>query len=453
MPTALEVAQSTNAFLAGEDPGPEYRTKYNNTNIVGYTPGGSQNIPLLHARNALIYHHHRKEYPKVRGILDAWVEYSKCKFMTTETFSCNIYFAWILESITVAHAFAVHHRYDAAKEGLVRHLNTAAALCALSSGWIKIPGGPHWLAGYPCSMTGARSWNGPAEYMLSSSSFPGGWVGEYLGMEPATWINNGLVDLLSRYSFPFVYSPPFVDIIRNKGKEGDYAEMQAVLDAGPRSLTKAKIFRTDKSVFWGNITSINTGSTCWLPGKGWTTGKNECLDMIYDAKDPRSMWLSVDRPRRKWGVKGEGMFYQNDEGLYYAAQRVGQRGDKHIPRNSWWNETTGTDETGFRNLHIPGHPLVEVDIHPNGYKITLEGDPPGNGNGGPPPPPPPPSNGGGWHTIVMDKAHLKFRDAEAVEALKIINDGGNHLPIHEVAFLPEELAEIKYELERIVNEL
>ena len=75
------------------------------------------------------------------------------------------------------------------------------------------------------------------------------------------------------------------------------------------------------------------------------------------------------------------------------------------------------------------------------------------GNGGPPPPPPPPSNGGGWHTIVMDKAHLKFRDAEAVEALKIINDGGNHLPIHEVAFLPEELAEIKYELERIVNEL
>lgn len=73
-----------------------------------------------------------------------------------------------------------------------------------------------------------------------------------------------------------------------------------------------------------------------------------------------------------------------------------------------------------------------------------------NGNGEPPPPPPP--NGGpGWHTISGVKGDLKFTTTMAQAALGAINSGGNHFPVSQVACMPQELAYVKAELERILT--
>ena len=260
MPTALEYAEATLDFLDGKDPGPEYRTKYNNTNIVGYQPAGSQNIPLVQARNALIYNRVRKM--SNIGLLDAWEEYAKLNFMTTETFSCNIYAAWILESIQVAHAAAEYYQHPA-EAGLRNHLQTAMALAALASGWKENTAG---FDGYPCVITGARSWNGPARYMTSASSFWSGWMQHQL-FGTSDRFYNGLARLFN-YKIPFVGNvSPFLKIVDKQYTDWDLELMQSILDVGPKPGIFAKIIRTDKSVFFGCETSVNTGSTCFLPAK------------------------------------------------------------------------------------------------------------------------------------------------------------------------------------------
>jgi hypothetical protein len=64
------------------------------------------------------------------------------------------------------------------------------------------------------------------------------------------------------------------------------------------------------------------------------------------------------------------------------------------------------------------------------------------------PPPPPPSDGG-WDTVVMDNAHLKFTGEDAEKALADINAGENHIDVSKVAFLPEDLAQLKRKLEAL----
>lgn len=69
----------------------------------------------------------------------------------------------------------------------------------------------------------------------------------------------------------------------------------------------------------------------------------------------------------------------------------------------------------------------------------------------PPPPPPPPPNGGGWHSIETRRSVLKFNTATAQLALDEINAGNNHITITQVALYPEELAQVKRDLERILG--
>lgn len=64
-------------------------------------------------------------------------------------------------------------------------------------------------------------------------------------------------------------------------------------------------------------------------------------------------------------------------------------------------------------------------------------------------PPDDPPGTPGWYTVNMDNAYLKFTGTEKDAALAVINAGGNHVPIHSVAFEPQELQELKLKLERL----
>jgi len=436
MPTALDFADATKDFFKGEDPGPEYRTKYDANNVVGNQRSGSQNIPLVQARNALVYHQYRGNTSAVIDILDAWEEYAKLPFMTSETFSCNIYMAWILESIQVAHAAARKHAHQA-HSGLNRHLLTAMSLLSFASGWKRNMEG---FDGYPCVMTGARSWNGPHRYMVSASSFGSGWLAAQLLLSKPGWFYNGLKSVFG-YVMPIDTVTPYYGVVRNTFTESDIQYLQTNLDLGPRSSVSATVVRTDQSVFWGNHNSINTGSTCFLPGKGWTIGENPCEGHMW-SPDKSSMWLSVDRPARKWGGTVNGKLTLGDKGLLYEATRVASHKDREYPPNTYWDELKQQDVSGWRSISVPGVPKWVLSITPSGYKIYQPGDTVVV---------PPLPDSGGWHTIETDKAFLKFTNAEAAEALRIINDGGNHLPIHKVALLPNELHQVKLLLEDILK--
>jgi len=399
MPTALEVHSSRKDFFVGKDPGVAYRAgpgdpypvRYDGENIVGHSKGGSQNYGPMAGANALVHWENKGNRGKVNEILDAWGEYAKLDYLTTEWACCNIYIAFISMGVmTAADMAAKVGRKDLA-ESLWKHTRTGAVLSALSAGWKPNPG-PKGFGGHPVTMCGSRSFSGRIMYELSCDTFACSALAYYTGMDPvpATSMEKAQQQYFKIQNIWGATSEAravLKRVILNQYSEADLDLCIAWLNDGPGFAADAAIIRTTNMVAWCNLSSVNTGSTSYIPAKAW-----------YAGTAPESRWgipknhgvCTVDYPRRAWGGRVVGELVDGG----YRAQRVTVHPKRRPPKdsvwryqpNSWFDETKPEGENnrpGWSSLAFAGDPRLDLRVGRAGVQLVYP-------DGVEPPPPPPP---------------------------------------------------------------
>lgn len=459
MPSASQIAEAVVDFLEHRDPGPEYRAgpgegrwHYDPINIVGNTSSGSQNWGPMLGGNALLHWHNKKNWKRVNEILDAWAEYAKLDLLTSEFATSNIYLFWILYWINIAYVVALMMGRPALAASLLLHLRSARVLMALSSGWRKNPSG---FDGYPCCMTGARSWNTPVRYMVTTSSFGSGELSRGIGLFPSRG-NDQLAKWSKRSNVAgstAIDREVLAHIVHNRLTKERLALCLQWLREGPGFKANASIIRTSEMVAWCNETTINTGSTSYMMAKAWySKDRPSYYDRHKWVKDKNSAWVTVDPPGRTKGAKCQGRITASG----YEAQRMGPRKWKNgfvTMAESWFDELKGKEVPGWRKqLEFHGELKLHLRVGKHGIAVVY---PDGDVVAPPPPPddgteePPPPPGGPGWHTIKTAPAHLKFTNAAAEAAEGVLGSGGNHIQVSKVALEPAQAAQVLADLKRI----
>jgi len=397
--TALEVHSSRKKFFAGQDPGVEYRAgpgdpypvRYDGQNIVGNKPAGSQNYGPMAGANALVHWENKGNRGKVNEILDAWEGYARLDYLTTEWACCNIYIAFISMGVTTAADMAAKVGRKDLAEALWKHTRTGAVLSALSAGWKSNPG-PGGFGGHPVTMCGSRSFSGRIMYELSCDTFACSALAYYTGMDPvpATSMEKAqqqYFKIQNIWGATSEVRAVLKRMILNQYTDTDLELCIAMLRDGPGFAADAAIIRTSNMVAWCNLSSVNTGSTSYIPAKAW-----------YAGTAPKSRWgiplnhgvCTVDYPRRAWGGRVVGEFVDGG----YRAQRVTVHSKRRPPKdsvwryqpNSWFDETKPEGQNnrpGWSSLALTGDLRLDLRVGRSGVQLVYP-------DGEPPPPPPPP---------------------------------------------------------------
>lgn len=444
-------------------------TKHNEAPISDYmrhlggpaiTDGpGSDNIPVIctavHLANLRRLGQRQKEFDQLERV----ERYLKLPWMDKEPGSRNAYSELITEGVECFYASAAFHGDTAISDAAMRWLRATYTATALGSFAASPDGnwaGPYiTLCGARCGASRVGEDNGKRWYSDWMPRAP--WfmedhplsnrLGTLLGLRPHAFV----ADLYTGYKRLFSVDiqhdigGPFKAIVR-KLVDGhwDVNALEALSSIpGPR--IGFTFIRAANGASTVAHSAINYGSTSMLYGLASWDHKPGWPGTKIGARwgTPHQTWLMLDDPRWRQqdreGRMAHVLVEEDDEGILWATGRR-QDGVAFDERTYSMREAPHG-----KRLELPSKAPISWRVVWNrdgakvyGDDIIIE-------------PPLPPSGKPGWHSIETDNAHLKFTNSMAAASLSIINRGGNHFPVSEVALPPGELAALQRELLKIVG--
>jgi len=363
------------AAIRGEDIPVEHMTGWHPETIVTDPAGGSDNYQTLWGSNRAwwAYHHNRSELDRV---LDAWAGYASIPFMQDEAWTSHVYLPWKEQRAVDVRGIASHVGRDDVADAMLPLLKSFRAQAALSSGWQRLTTGEDWLKGYPCMMTGARSFASPPgpdgtrrypdgrplepwKWMTSRGTFAGYMMLQAMGyvavpreirnqLGPDAWEKCHGVTAAEKSALR--------RICRDQASSNDILMALDAINDGPRFKNSADIIRTNKAVAWFNPKSFNQGSTHFMYFKIWFANRrpaNSYWDRIFWSTDEKVGWGAADTSMRKNGRRGVAVLIDEGDRVRLRCQN----------NDGTWHHIEDGDKPGWFEAEIPGAIQIHVKLH------------------------------------------------------------------------------------------
>lgn len=419
---------------------------------------GSDNIPVICTAVAIARAQQIGNVKDLSQHLDRVERYLALPWMDREPGSRNAYSELITEGVECYYAAATKTGRDALAMAAKSWLDATYAAVALGA-YPGVPDG-NWTGPY-ITLTGARSGasrKGPDGKRWYEDGVPrppwffedhplSNRLGVLLGAQPHAFVK----DLYEGYKRLFgvdvraSFGPEFRKMCRDLvGGQWNPMALTALRGIpGPR--IPFSFLRASNGAATVAHTAIQYGSTSMMYAlAAWDEAPSGSINALARRwGQPHLTMLLLDNPKfRTQPMDGRAahasLHHQSSDGYKVVGIRQDKQAyDEH--RNDMVHRPQG------KSMPLPSKdPRWLVLWNKDGAVEILNED-------GPPPPPPPPGGGNGWHTVLVNKAHLKFTNSTAREALSSINGGSNHVSVSQVALLPEDLAALTAALRRIVD--